>query len=148
MAAGNRTTQAFLSHTRKEQDLADLLARTLAERGIKTWDEQELPAGADWEKEIAKALEHCNSMIALLTPHSFSSSWVRSELEHAFFDDRYKNRLLPVLIGGEPEEFVRLPWILSRLEALRLSDAEPTKANAERIAEAFEELMKRSRAEG
>lgn len=147
MDAKKLTKQVFLSHARREQDLADAIAKNLSERGIKVWDDQKLPAAADWGQEVAKALEQSDAMIALLTPHSFSSSWVRSELEHAFFDDRYKHRLLPVLIGAKSEEFARLPWILTRLALLRIPEAEPTKAHAERVAEAFVDLLKQSKAE-
>ena len=80
-------------------------------------------------------------MIALLTPHAFSSSRVRNDLEHAFFDDRYKNRLLPVLIGKQKEDFARLPWILTRLDFVRVQDREPTRARARRIVDAFLDLL-------
>lgn len=139
------TKQVFLSHTRKDQDLADAIAKILSERGIRVWDEPEVLPGANFARVLTDALEQSDSMIALLTPHSFSSSSVRNQLEHAFFDDRYKHRLLPVLIGKEKEDFVRLPWILTRLGVVRLKDREPTRARARRIADAFIDLLKRSR---
>jgi nucleotide-binding universal stress UspA family protein len=138
------TAQVFLSYARKEQELADAIAEILSKRGVKVWNEQEVSEGADWAKEISKALEQSDSMIALLTPNSFSSSWVRKELEHAFFDDRYKQRLLPVLIGEKPEDFVRLPWILGRLQALRLKEGEPGGGQAKQVAEAFLDLLRSS----
>jgi broad specificity phosphatase PhoE len=146
MEAKELTKQVYVSHTSRDQDLADAIAEILSKRGIKVWDEQEIDKAADWAKEVTKALNQSDSMIALLTPHSSSSSWVRNELEHAFFDDRYKHRLLAVLIGKKREDFVGLPWILSRLQLLRLKQGEPTRARAKRIAEAFLDLLKKSKA--
>jgi hypothetical protein len=140
------TKQVFLSHTQNEGDLAAQIAEVLTEKGIKVWDDQQVSPGADWTKEIAEALKKSDAMIALLSPNSFSSSWVRSELEYALTDERYKRRLLPVLIG-EPraEEFERLPWILTKMQFLRLTTNEPTKRRAVRIAEAFIDLLKSAR---
>jgi TIR domain len=141
------TKQVYLSHTRKEQDLANEIAGVLSSRGIKVWDDQQVTAGADWANEIADALKKSDSMIVLLRPYSYSSSWVRSELDHALFDERYKNRLLPVLIEeAEEEAFARLPWILTTIQSLRLSHKESTKSRAIRIVDRFIELLKGSKA--
>lgn len=144
METKDLTAQVFLSHARREQELADAIAAILSDRGVKVWNEQEVSPEADWAKAVTRALEQCDSMIALLTPNSFSSSWVRKELEHAFFDDRYKYRLLPVLIGEKDEDFIRLPWILSRLQALRLKAGEP-RHQARQVADAFLDLLRSSR---
>ena len=142
MDAKNLTKQVFLSYARKEQPLAEQVAKLLAERGINVlqdWDE--LRAGEVWAHSVELALRQSDSMIALLTPHSFSSSFVRSELGHALFDDRFKHRVLPVLIGDASAEFVRLPWILNRMQMLRLSPDEPQGKQAERIASGFERML-------
>lgn len=142
MDAKDLTKQVFLSYARKEQLLAEQVAKLLAERGIKVLeDRSELHAGDDWAKSVEQALRQSDSMIALLTPHSFSSSFVRSELGHALFDDRFKHRVLPVLIGNASDEFVRLPWILNRMQILRLSPDEPQGKQAERIASGFERML-------
>ena len=109
-------------------------------------EERDLPPGEPWESGIVTGLKQSDSMIALLSPFAWSSSWVRTQLEHAFFDERYKNRLFPVLIGESLEEFARLPWVLSRMEFIRVSDAEPSRARAKRIANAFVEMLKNSAA--
>ena len=101
------TKQVFLSYTRKDSALANALARELQRQGLKVWDEQNISPGADLSEEIKKALNDSDSMIALLNQHSFSSSYVRNELQHAFFDDRYKNRLLPVLISSTSDAELR-----------------------------------------
>lgn len=138
------TKQVFLSHTRKDQELADAVARVLSERGIRVWNETIDSPSQDRNRVVTDALEQSDSMIALLPAHAFSSSSVRNELEHAFFDDRYKHRLLPVLIGRQKEDFARLPWILNRLNFVRVLDRDPTRARAKRIADAFVDLLAHS----
>ena len=137
------TRQVFLSHTRSEDELAAQIAEVLKEKGVTVWDDKQVAPGSDWKQMIAKALDQSDAMIALLSPHAFSSSWVRHELERALLDEKYKNRLLPVLIG-EPreEEFSRLPWILTRIESLRLLSHDPTRRRANRVVDAFFGLLK------
>ena len=102
------TKQVFLSHVRKHKAIANALAKELQRQGFKVWSDQSILPGANWSEEITIALNESDSMIAILDQHSFSSSYVRNELQHAFFDDRYKNRLLPVLISPTSDtDFVR-----------------------------------------
>ncbi|HKZ55945.1 MAG TPA: toll/interleukin-1 receptor domain-containing protein [Anaerolineales bacterium] len=148
MKSEELTKQVFLSNARNEQRLADAVAAVLSERGIKVWNEQEIPPAEVWAKKVEKALEQSDSMIAFLTPHSYSSSVVRNELEHALFNDRFKHRLLPVLIGHASDDFVRLPWILGRMKSLQIRASDPTRRRAKQIAKAFEDLLRISQAEG
>jgi hypothetical protein len=142
MEAKDLTKQVFLSYARKEQPLADQVAMLLAQRGVKVFDDRsDLSAGDDWANSVDRALRQSDSMIALLTPHSFSSAFVRSELGHALFDDRFKRRVLPVLIGEPGAEFGRLPWILNRMQLLKLSPDEPLPKQAARIAAEFERML-------
>lgn len=145
MKSRELSKQVFLSHTRKEKGLAEEIAQILSERGMKVWDDKQLMAGTNWEREINEALEKSDSMIALLGPHSFRSSWIRSELNHAMFDERYKHRLLPVLIGAAQDDVLeQIPWILTKMQSLRLSEEESIKSQATRIADAFVALLKGS----
>ena len=130
--------QVFLSYAKTDRHLAHALSRELKQHGLKVWDAQNLSPGANWSAEITVALKECDSMIALLNEHSFSSSYVRNELQHAFFDERYKNRLLPVLIGGTPDsEFSRLPWVLTKLTCLRIGKEISLKEMARKISKKF-----------
>ena len=137
------TKQVFLSHIRKDKAIANPLAKELRIQGFKVWTEQHLSPSEDWSEEREKALKESNSMIALLNPHSFSSSWVRSDLEHAFFNERYKNRLLPVLIGGSSElDFIRLPWFVTKLKYLHFQKDEPSEMIAKKVLNTFLEILK------
>ena len=146
MDPASLTNRIVLSYIQRDRELAFAVADVLKEQGFLVWDERDLPPGEPWESGILKALKQSDSMIALLSPYAWSSAWVRSQLEHAFFDERYKNRLFPVLIGESMDEFVRLPWVLSKMEFIRLNDSEPTRSHAKRIANSFVEMLKNSAA--
>ncbi|MGO9378706.1 MAG: toll/interleukin-1 receptor domain-containing protein [Dissulfurispiraceae bacterium] len=140
------TKQVFLSYTRKDSALANALARELQRQGLKVWDEQNISPGADLSEEIKKALNDSDSMIALLNQHSFSSSYVRNELQHAFFDDRYKNRLLPVLISSTSDaDFVNLPWVLTKITFLKITEQRSAEDMAKTIAKKFIALLESHR---
>ena len=142
MKTNIKTKQVFLSYARNDNSLANALSKELQRRGFKVWDDQSIMPGIDWNVEITKALNESDSMIALLTQHSYSSSYVRFELEHVFFDDRYKNRLLPVLIGSSSDEdFVRLPWVLTKLKFLKLSEKISMAEMVTRITKEFIGLL-------
>ena len=116
------TSQVFLSYTSKHRRLGNTVARELAKHQLSVWDAYSMPTGSPIDTEIQNALDKSDSMIAILDQHSFSSSLVRRELDYAFFDRRYKNRLLPVFVGNKKEDFSRLPWILNWLKVLHIKE--------------------------
>ncbi|GAF86415.1 unnamed protein product [marine sediment metagenome] len=148
MKKQSSTKQVFLSHARNDNDLANALAKELRSRGFKVWDDQSIGSGLDWSDQIKRALQDSDSMIALLNQHSYSSSYVRNELEYALFEDEYKNRLLPVFVGSTSDtEFVRLPWVLTKLEYLKLSERGSLDAKAIKIADRFSALLRSKRSD-
>lgn len=146
MQAQNFSYQVFITHVRNDRQLIELsrlLASELEARGYPVWTEERVPPGADEEQEVEQALRESDAMIALLSQHAYSSSYVRNELEYALFDERYRNRLLPVLIGSsEKEDFSRLPWVLTKMEYLQITTSPDTQETAQRIADRFEALLK------
>lgn len=132
----------FISHARNDDLIAEAVAKVLVDKGIKVWNDESILPGADWRKKIQNALENSDFIISLLTSNSFSSNFVRNELDHALFNDRYKNRFLPVLIGdGSQNEFNRLPWLLKKLNHLNVSIKKPPKLIADEISKAFLQLV-------
>jgi hypothetical protein len=137
-----KAKQVFLSHTRKDEPLAKALAQELQSMGICVWDDQSIAPGVDWSEAISKALSESDSMIAILNEHSFSSSYVRTELQHAFFNDRYKNRLLAVLLSETSDaDFTRLPWVLTKLNYMRIAEQRSPEDIAKTIAQRFIEML-------
>jgi len=138
--------QVFLSHLKNDKDLTTLakaLSRELKRRGYRVWTDERILPGTDWSVEIERALKESDAMVALLNQHSFSSSYVRDALEHAFFDEKYKNRLLSVLIGETSEDdFSRLPWVLKKMPFLKISSKQSSEDLAKTIADKFQDLLK------
>ena len=136
------SNQVFISHARNDNELANYLAEELIKRGFKVWRDIDMKPGEEWTSQIESALKDSDSMIAILNQNSYSSSYVRNELEFALFNEDYKNRLLPVFIGSEDEaNFVRLPWVLTKLEYLRLPESESLESLANEIIEQFISLL-------
>lgn len=146
MDPASLTNRIVLSYIQRDRELAFVVAEVLKEQGFTVWDERDLGSDEPWQSGIVAALKQSDSMIALLSPFAWSSAWVRAQLEHAFFDERYKNRLLPVLLGVSMPEFGNIPWILTRMDFIRLKDNEPTKSRATQIVNAFIEMLKNSAA--
>lgn len=143
MSTEKLARKVFLSHTKRDEPLATAVLTALRDSGLSVWDDQAIEAGADWRKEIEKGLSASDSMIAILNTHSFSSVWVRNELDHALFSERFKGRFLPVLIDEEDEaDFSRLPWVLTKIGYLRVSGKKPLTENAGKITEAFLQLLR------
>ena len=138
--------QVFLSYTNKQRPLADAVADKLRDHQLEVWDAYSTPVGSRADDAIHDALKASDSMIAILDPHAFSSSRVREELDYALFDERYKDRLLPVFVGAKKEDFTRLPWILNRLELLRFRESKNINRQATKIADTFLRLLRSSEA--
>ncbi|GGJ74779.1 hypothetical protein GCM10010123_00920 [Pilimelia anulata] len=87
--------EVFLSYSRTDLDAALRLAKRLDLRGRHTWlDLRELPAGAQWRREIAAEIENAPLFVFLLTPDSAASPACREELDLA---ERAGKRIIPVL---------------------------------------------------
>ncbi|MGA7329462.1 MAG: TIR domain-containing protein [Rhodomicrobium sp.] len=65
-------------------------------------DEDEIPASADLSDQIKHALAHSGTLIVICSPETPKSKWVRREI--ALFQELGRgDRIVPVLIGGEPD---------------------------------------------
>lgn len=132
----------FISHTASDKDIAIAVATELQNHGVSVWsDERNLLPGQNWAESTESVMESSDAIIAILSKHSFSSSWVRSELEQALFNEKFKGKFLPVMIGSESEDLSRLPWVLSKINHLRLSTNESRSALSKKIVRAFLNLL-------
>lgn len=105
----------FLSYSHKDQKWARQFVEQLAKEGIDVWDsESELLPGDNWSLEIGKALQRANGMIVLVSPNWLSSPQSRREIEYALGSEKFRDRLIPVIV--RPTDHV--PWILKHLEPI------------------------------
>jgi|GEM_PF-3166322 len=92
----------FISYSHKDMDYAYKLADTLQAKGFDVWIDARLDYGSQWPHEIQKQLDACGAFILVMTPRSFASEWVQSELQRA---KRKLKPIFPLLLEGEE------PWL-------------------------------------
>jgi hypothetical protein len=104
--------QVFISYSRKDRDLAQLVASGLTAEGMSVWWDRDIASGERWDKVIKRELDAAGAVVVLWTPNSveadatISSEWVANEAAEA----RRREILVPVLSGGgaTPFEFQRI----------------------------------------
>jgi len=128
--------QVFISHAQSDAELAKQISKYLETQGFQVFDPAtEVAAGDNWHLEIGKALETSQAMVVLISPEATRSRAVQGEIEYALGSKQFKGRLIPVEV--EPTQDV--PWILRRLQWIRIQDSP---------AEAGQEVVKVLRAAG
>ena len=78
----------FISHSSKDNQVADEIRHWLAEQGHRSvfldFDPANgIPAGRDWEQELYRGIRACRAVIVLCSRHSMASRWCFMEITHA-----------------------------------------------------------------
>lgn len=131
------TMKVFLSYAYADELLARRIAEGLKEAGFDVWyDRSEILPGENWADKISRALRESEAMVVLITPESLRSPNVQWEIGYALGDKSYKKRLIPVVVGS-PDNLPTegLPWILQRLQMIRLPKRGKQDAGIKRIAQ-------------
>lgn len=92
----------FISYSHKDTTYAHGLADHLRTMGFDIWMDERLDYGSQWPLEIQKQLDSCDAFILIMTPRSFASDWVQSELQRA---KRKLKPIFPLLLEGDE------PWL-------------------------------------
>jgi hypothetical protein len=92
----------FISYSHKDTEYAHLLAEDLQSKGFGVWIDARLDYGSQWPLEIQKQLDACEAFIILMSPRSFASEWVQSEVQRA---KRKLKPIFPLLLEGDE------PWL-------------------------------------
>jgi hypothetical protein len=130
--------KVFISHARKDAELALRLARRMVEAGLDVWNpDEEIVPGENWAMKLGEALESSELMVLLLTPGAFEEdSMLQRDIEYALGAKKYQDRLLTVFVGataGSPDD---VPWILLRqlyVQVPRDTDFAPVIDEIERL---------------
>ncbi len=128
--------QVFISHSHKDQRIAEELSSRLAVAGVKVWlAEKEVLPGDNWSLAVGKALQRSDAMVVLLSPDAVESPDVRREIAFAFASPRFEGRVVPVVVrptGG-------IPWFLRTFPMIHLrgTRGQSLKRLAEKIVEAL-----------
>ena len=122
----------FISHAAKDAGLAQSLRAQLKREKIEVLDPESDLVKGNIHLAIGRALERADAMVILLSPEALSSEWIRHELEYALGDQRFKGRLVPVLVRPTKD----VPWILERLSVVDVTHDHPPRA-VEKIVHAL-----------
>ncbi len=92
--------QVFISYSSKDSEYALGIVSILKELGISYWKAPEMiSAGANYAKEIPRAIRESDGFIILISKHSQNSIWVEKELDNAI---NLRKRIIPIQIDNEP----------------------------------------------
>jgi hypothetical protein len=107
--------EVFLSHSNLDRLFATTVVEMMRRHGIPVWYSQTNIIGAQqWHDEIGAALKRCDWFVLVLSPNSVKSIWVKRELLFALNDNRYAEKIIPLVY--QPCDFTQLSWILSLLQ--------------------------------
>ena len=134
--------KVFMSYAHSDEPLARRVFDILKEAGLEVWDgTREVMPGDNWAAKVSEALQESQAMVVLLTPHTMRSNWVRSEIEYALGEIRFRDRLIPVVVG-DPEELKNedVPWILWNLKTIRLTEHANEEEGIKEIARTLQQV--------
>lgn len=114
--------EIFLSHASHDRKFADAVAARLRQHSLPVWYSQTDIVGAQqWHDEIGAALERCDWFVIILSPQAVSSKWVKRELIYALQDDRFENKIIPLLYL--PCSYKPLSWTLSSFQMVNFTQS-------------------------
>lgn len=107
--------EVFLSHSNLDQLFVTSVVEMMRRHGTPVWHSQTNIVGAQqWHDEIGAALKRCDSFVLVLSPNSVKSIWVKREVRFALNDNRYADKIIPLLY--QPCDCDQLSWTLSLLQ--------------------------------
>lgn len=107
--------RVFLSHSSKDRAFTLRLVKVLERRQIPYWySATDINGAKQWHDEIGRASVQCDWFLVILTPNAIRSRWVKRELLFALDEDRYNQRIIPLLY--KPCKYSRLSWTLPGFE--------------------------------
>jgi TIR domain len=117
--------RVFISAAASDAPRVQELTARLNAVGIDARDSatQALP-GTNVLADLGRALDKAEALVVLISPAAMKSSMVRHDIQFALGQERFQNRLIPVLVKPTPAEDI--PWILRTLQW--------AKGNADQVA--------------
>jgi hypothetical protein len=91
----------FISYSSKDKQFAKWLAVDLANAGHSVWlDEWRIRVGESIPTRVAEGIEHCDTLVVVLSDHAVKSHWVENEWQAKYMAELKdgKVRVLPALL--------------------------------------------------
>jgi hypothetical protein len=93
-----RPSELFLSHANEDGAVAREIAVILRQHAVPVFFAPHNIVGArQWQDEILAALRRCDWFAVLLSPAAVQSMWVKREVAYALKQQRYQDRIIPLL---------------------------------------------------
>lgn len=113
--------EVFLSHSDRDRDFAARLAELMVRHGVPVWySRRDIVGAQQWHDEIGNALRRCDWFAVILSPEAIASRWVKRELLFALQDNRYENRIVPILY--RQCTYADLSWTLSAFQLINATE--------------------------
>jgi cellulose biosynthesis protein BcsQ len=93
--------QVFLSYAREDRERVQSIAEMLSSRGFDVWWDRSIPAGVQYDRAVAAALDASAVVIVFWSRASVASTWVTQEAEEGM----RRGVLIPVLIDDVAPPF-------------------------------------------
>ncbi|MEH2420445.1 MAG: toll/interleukin-1 receptor domain-containing protein [Nostoc sp.] len=114
-------SEAFLSHSSQDQEFVSKLVEVLRHHGIPVWYSKTNILGAQqWHDEIGNALKRCDWFLVVLSSNSVNSMWVKRELIFALQQNRFENKIVPIIY--QPCNYEQLSWVLSSFQMINFQE--------------------------
>jgi uncharacterized protein YjbI with pentapeptide repeats len=124
-----RYSSCFISYSSKDQEFADRLYADLQAKGVRCWfAPEEMKAGRKLHEQIDEAIRLHDKLLLILSEHSMSSNWVKTEIANAREREKREGKQLLFPITLVPFEAIK-PW--------KLFDADSGIDSAREIREYF-----------
>ena len=112
-----RPNEAFFSHSSTDHGFIGDLAEAMRRHGIPVWySKTEILGARQWHDEIGEALGRCDWFILVLSPASVASMWVKRELLFALQQNRFADRIVPLLYQDCDSN--SLSWVLPSFQTV------------------------------
>ncbi|MBC7570216.1 MAG: SIR2 family protein [Spirosoma sp.] len=110
----------FLSHSSKDEAIANRIVQMLKSSNYKVWDFREnLTIGTEWQKSLEVALNESRFMIFLITENYSQSKWLEKELSLGLLKQlEGKLNVIPIVMGDIKN--INMPSDLASMIYLKL----------------------------
>ena len=91
----------FISYAREDITyVSELINYLKNEHNLPVWFDTEIRGGGQWMIDLEEKVDQCKVFLIVLSPRSYASSYVRSELASAL-DKKNRKPVFPLLLEGE-----------------------------------------------
>lgn len=98
----SETASIFISYSHRDSNYAHRLAEALENKNCNVWIDDRIDYGTHWPRVLQDELDKCRVFIVIMSPNSYQSDWVQSELSRA---KRKKKIIFTLLLEGNE------PWL-------------------------------------